>query len=136
MLVPALVALLGITAGTLYQKRFCTGFDLRTGSVIQFGSSAIVTAIAIALFTEFQITWTGQFVFALGWLVLVLSIGAISLLNLLIRSGSAVNVASLFYLTPLSTALIAWFAFGETLPPLSLVGMVLAVGGVYLVVRR
>lgn len=136
MLVPALVALLGITAGTLYQKRFCTRFDLRTGSVVQFGSSAIVTAVAIALFTEFQITWTGQFVFALGWLVLVLSIGAISLLNLLIRSGSAVNVASLFYLTPLSTALIAWFAFGETLPPLSLVGMVLAVGGVYLVVRR
>ena len=136
MLVPALVALLGITAGTLYQKRFCTGFDLRTGSVIQFVPSAIVTAVAIALFTEFQITWTGQFVFALGWLVLVLSIGAISLLNLLIHSGSAVNVASLFYLVPLSTALIAWVVFGETLPLISLVGMVLAVGGVYLVVRR
>ncbi len=136
MLVPALVALLGITAGTLYQKRFCTGFDLRTGSVIQFIPSAIVTAAAIALFTEFQITWTGQFVFALGWLVFVLSIGAISLLNLLIHSGSAVNVASLFYLTPLSTALIAWVIFGETLPPVSLAGMVLAVGGVYQVVRR
>ncbi|MCP5158302.1 MAG: DMT family transporter [Gammaproteobacteria bacterium] len=136
MLIPALVALLGITAGTLYQKRFCTGFDLRTGSVIQFVSSAIVTAVAIALFTEFQITWTGQFVFALGWLVLVLSIGAISLLNLLIHSGSAVNVASLFYLTPLSTALIAWAAFDETLPLISLAGMVLAMGGVYLVVRR
>ncbi|QQS53977.1 MAG: DMT family transporter [Candidatus Competibacteraceae bacterium] len=136
MLVPALVALLGITAGTLYQKRFCTGFDLRTGSVIQFVPSAIVTAIAIALFTEFQISWTGQFMFALGWLVLVLSIGAISLLNLLIHSGSAVNVASLFYLVPLSTALIAWAVFGETLPPISLVGMVLAVGGVYLVVKR
>ncbi|MDG4553747.1 MAG: DMT family transporter [Candidatus Competibacter sp.] len=136
MLVPALVALLGITAGTLYQKRFCTGFDLRTGSVIQFVPSAVVTAVAIALFTEFQITWTGPFVFALGWLVLVLSIGAISLLNLLIHSGSAVNVASLFYLVPLSTALIAWFLFGETLPLLSLVGMVLAVWGVYLVVKR
>lgn len=68
--------------------------------------------------------------------MLVLSIGAISLLNLLIHSGSAVNVASLFYLVPLSTALIAWFVFGETLPPIAIVGMALAVGGVYLVVKR
>jgi drug/metabolite transporter (DMT)-like permease len=135
MLIPAVVALVGMTAGTLYQKRFCSGFDLRTGSVIQFVSSTLVTVTAIALFTEFQITWTAPFVFALGWLVLVLSIGAISLLNLLIHSGSAVNVASLFYLTPLSTALIAWGVFGETLPAISLVGMALAVGGVYLVVR-
>jgi len=136
MLIPALAALLGITVGTLYQKRFCAGFELRTGSVIQFIPSAVVTAIAIALFTEFRIVWTGQFVFALGWLVLVLSIGAISLLNLLIHSGSAVNVASLFYLVPLSTALIAWVVFGETFPLISLAGMVLAVGGVYLVVKR
>ena len=136
MLIPAFIALLGITIGTLYQKRFCPGFDLRTGSVIQFSVSAVVTGIAIVLFTEFHIVWTGEFVFALGWLVLVLSIGAISLLNLLIHSGSAVNVASLFYLVPLSTALIAWAIFGETLPPISLLGMVLAVGGVYLVVKQ
>ena len=101
MLIPALVALLGITAGTLYQKRFCAQFDLRTGSVIQFVPTAILTAIAVAWFEEFRIEWTPDFIFALGWLVLVLSLGAISLLNLLIRSGSAVNVASLFYLTPL-----------------------------------
>lgn len=136
MLIPAIVALVGMTAGTLYQKRFCAGFDLRTGSVIQFIASAFVTAIAIALFADFQVTWTASFVFALGWLVLVLSIGAISLLNVLIHRGSAVSVASLFYLTPLSTALIAWSLFGETLPAISLAGMVLAVWGVYCVVRR
>ena len=135
MLIPALVALLGITAGTLYQKRFCAKFDLRTGSVIQFVPSALVTALAIALFEDFQVEWTGQFAFALGWLVLVLSIGAISLLNLLIRSGSAVNVASLFYLTPLSTAIIAWSLFGEQLSLIAIVGMLLAVSGVYLVAR-
>lgn len=132
MLIPVLAALLGITIGTLYQKRFCSGFDLRTGSVIQFVPSAILTAGAIALFTDFQIDWTPEFIFALSWLVLVLSIGAISLLNVLIHSGSAVNVASLFYLVPLSTALIAWLLFGETLPLISLIGMALAVGGVYL----
>jgi drug/metabolite transporter (DMT)-like permease len=72
---------------------------------------------------------------ALGWLVLVLSLGAISLLNLLIRSGSAVNVASLFYLTPPTTALIAWAIFGEVLTSTAAAGMVLAVSGVYLVAR-
>jgi drug/metabolite transporter (DMT)-like permease len=135
MLVPALVALLGITAGTLYQKRFCAQFDLRTGSVIQFVPTAILTAIAVALFEEFRIEWTPDFIFALGWLVLVLSLGAISLLNLLIRAGSAVNVASLFYLTPISTAVIAWAIFGEKLTSTAAIGMLLAVSGVYLVAR-
>lgn len=135
MLVPALVALLGITAGTLYQKRYCASFDLRAGSVIQFVPTALVTAIAVALFEDFRIDWTPQFGFALAWLVGVLSLGAISLLNLLIRGGSAVNVASLFYLTPPTTALIAWGFFGETLSPVALGGMVLAVSGVYLVAR-
>lgn len=136
MLVPALVALFGITAGTLYQKRFCSSFDLRSGSVIQFVPTAVVTAIAVTLSEGgYQVEWTGDFVFALGWLVLVLSIGAISLLNLLIRSGSAVNVASLFYLTPPTTALIAFLVFGENLTSTAAIGMALAVSGVYLVAR-
>ena len=132
MLVPALAALLGITAGTLYQKRFCPRFDLRTGSVMQFLPSLMVTLLVASQTETMEIEWTGDFVFALGWLVLVLSIGAISLLNLLIRSGSAVNVASLFYLTPPTTALIAWAMFGETLSALAIAGMVIAVSGVWL----
>lgn len=132
MLVPALAALLGITAGTLYQKRFCPRFDLRTGSVMQFLPSLVVTLLVASQTETMEIEWTGDFVFALGWLVLVLSIGAISLLNLLIRSGSAVNVASLFYLTPPTTALIAWAMFGETLSALAIAGMVIAVSGVWL----
>ena len=135
MLVPALCALLGITVGTLYQKRFCARFDLRTGSVIQFVPTALATLPVILLVDGFHVEWTAHFVFALAWLVLVLSIGAISLLNLLIRSGSAVNVASLFYLTPLSTALIAFLMFDEKLGWLAVLGMGLAVSGVYLVAR-
>lgn len=135
MLVPAVLALLGITAGTLYQKRFCPAFDLRTGSVIQFLPCLAITAL-IAFETEtMHVHWTGAFVFALGWLVLVLSLGAVSLLNMLIRRGSAVNVASLFYLTPPTTALMAWALFGETLTGLALVGMGLAVFGVWLARR-
>jgi drug/metabolite transporter (DMT)-like permease len=135
MLWPAIVALFGITAGTLYQKRFCARFDLRTGSLIQFVPTAVLTGIAVVLFEGYQVEWTGDFMFALAWLVLVLSLGAISLLNLLIRSGSAVNVASLFYLTPPTTALIAWAMFDEALTPAAMFGMALAVGGVYLVAR-
>lgn len=132
LLVPALVALLGITAGTLYQKRFCARFDLRTGSVIQFVPSAVLTGVAVALFEGYRVEWSRDFVFALGWLVLVLSLGAISLLNLLIRQGSAVNVASLFYLTPPTTALIAGVFFGENLTLTAAFGMALAVTGVWL----
>lgn len=135
-LLPAVLALLGITAGTLYQKRYCPQFDLRTGSVIQFVCAALVTAPLVFWIEGYQVVWTGDFVFALGWLVLVLSIGAISLLNLLIRGGSAVNVASLFYLTPPTTAVIAWLMFDERLSLLALAGMALAVSGVYLVAQR
>ncbi|MDO8340742.1 MAG: DMT family transporter, partial [Candidatus Woesebacteria bacterium] len=129
---PALLALAGITLGTLYQKRFCPSFDLRTGAVLQFVPTAVLTGIGVLAFEDFRIEWVPPFVFALSWLVLVLSLGAISLLNLLIRSGSAVNVASLFYLTPVSTAAIAWLVFGETLSGLALAGMALTVWGVYL----
>lgn len=125
-------ALVGIALGTLYQKRFCPAFDLRTGSVIQFVPTLLATSLVASQTEAMVVTWSGHFVFALLWLVLVLSVGAISLLNLLIRSGSAVNVASLFYLTPPTTALIAWAVFGETLTGLALVGMGVTVFGVWL----
>ena len=132
MMVPALAALAGITAGTLWQKRFCPAFDLRTSAVVQYSASLLVTSV-LALTTEtMQVQWSGQFVFALLWVALVLSIGAISLLNHLIRSGTAVNVTRLFYTVPPVTSLMAWAIFGETLTGLSLVGMVIAVLGVWL----
>ena len=129
------LALGSITVGTLYQKRFCGPFDLRTGSVIQFVAALAVMA-PFAIFVEhLAVRWTGEFLFALSWLVVVLSIGAISLLMLLIRRGAATKVASLFYLVPPVTALIAYFVFGETLPWSALAGMALAVVGVAMVVR-
>lgn len=131
-LLPAVMALLGITAGTLYQKRFCPAFDWRSGSVVQFLPTALVTLLAACLTESFHVEWVGEFYFALGWLVLVLSVGAISLLNWLIRHSDAVNVASLFYLVPPSTALFAWALFGDTFSSVALIGMALAVWGVYL----
>lgn len=129
---PALAALLGITAGTLYQKRFCPPFDWRTGAIAQFLPTALATFAGAWLTETFRVEWTGELVFALGWLILVLSIGAVSLLNWLIRHSDAVNVASLFYLVPPCTALVAWALFGEAFTGMALVGMALAVWGVYL----
>ena len=129
---PAIAALLGITTGTLYQKRFCAPFDWRTGAIAQFLPTAVATGIFAALTESFRVEWTSEFVFALGWLTMVLSIGAISLLNWLIHHSNAVNIASLFYLVPPCTALVAWLLFGEAFSGLALVGMALTVWGVYL----
>ena len=130
--VPALVALAGITLGTLYQKRFCPAFDLRAGAVVQFVAAFLVTLPVAAATESFRITWTGELAFALGWLVIVLSVGAINLLNLLIRHGTAIHVARLFFLVPPATAVIAFAVFGETLQGVALAGMGVAVAGVYL----
>ncbi|MDB5801387.1 MAG: hypothetical protein JWL63_2326 [Rhodocyclales bacterium] len=129
---PALAALIGITLGTVYQKRFCPAFDLRTGAVIQFSASLLLTLPIAAASGNLHIEWSGQFTFALLWAVLMLSVTAISVLNILIRRGTAVHVTSLFYLTPPTTALLAWWLFDESLQALALLGMVLAVFGVWL----
>lgn len=132
----ALFALLGITLGTLYQKRFCSAMDLRTGTAIQYAATSVPLA-AVALATEtMEIDWTGDFIFALAWLGLALSVGAIFLLFLLIRHGAAAKVASLFYLVPPVTALIAWLMFDERLGVPALAGMAVAAAGVSLVSRR
>jgi drug/metabolite transporter (DMT)-like permease len=130
-----LVALFGITAGTLYQKRHGGSMHLVTGSAIQFIAAALAYAPVVLLVETPTVVWTGSFVFALAWLTLVLSIGAISLFHLMIRRGRAARVASLFYLTPAVTALLAWLLFGETLGPPAIVGMVLSAAGVAMVTR-
>nr|WP_208598382.1 DMT family transporter [Desulfatiglans anilini] len=128
-------ALLGITAGTLYQKKFCSMTDLRTGTLVQYTAAGIALAVAAPFSESMAVAWTGEFLFALLWLSLVLSVGAIFLLYTLIRKGKASSVAGLFYLVPPCTSLIAYFLFGETLTLYSICGMIIAVVGVALVIR-
>ena len=132
----SVMALLSITAGTLYQKRYCGAVDLRTGSVIQFVAAGVVLLPFALAFETMQVRWTAEFILTMGWLVLVLSIGAISLLFVLIRKGAATKVASFFYLVPPTTALMAYAMFGETLNATAMAGMALAAIGVGLVVYR
>lgn len=129
------VALFGMTAGTLYQKRYCAGMDLRTGNVVQFAAAGLATGLLALLLEDNRIVWSGAFVFALAWLVLVLSLGAISLLYVLIRRGAAARVSGLLFLVPPCTALIAWPLFGESLGPVALLGMALTVVGVAMASR-
>lgn len=129
----ALVGLLGITAGTLYQKRFCSSMPLRGGTAIQLGAAAAATGLAALLLESRTVDWTGEFVFAFAWLVIVLSLGAFVLLYVLIRQGAAARVSSLFFLVPPCTAVIAYFLFDERFGPVALAGMALATLGVALV---
>jgi drug/metabolite transporter (DMT)-like permease len=132
----AVLALVTITAGTLYQKRFCGGADLRTQSVIQFiAAGAVLLPFSLAFETR-AVVWSGALVFAIVWLVVVLSLGATTLLLLLIRRGAATSVTSLMYLVPPVTALIAYVMFDERLTLVALAGMAVAVAGVALVVRK
>jgi drug/metabolite transporter (DMT)-like permease len=131
------VGLVGITAATLYQKRYCSQMDWRSGGVIQYLAAAVVIAGMMLIMGESgAIVWTHQIAIAYAWLILVLSLGAVSLLGWLIRRGEASQVASLFYLVPPTAALGGWALFGETLGPLAVAGMAVTVIGVALAAGR
>lgn len=128
-------ALCSITTGTLYQKRHVAPCDVRTASLVQLLAAFAVT-LPLALLEPERIDWVPETIVAMTWSVLVLTLGGSSLLYLLIQRGAATQVASLMYLVPPCTALMAWALFGEAFTPVMLVGMMLTVGGVALVVRN
>ena len=127
-------ALLSITAGTLYQKRFMKPTDVRTANLVQLGASLLVTLPLAWLETE-PIVWNHEFMGAMAWSVLVLTLGGSSLLYMLIQRGAATSVTSLMYLVPPTTAIMAWFLFGELITVTTLLGTLLTALGVSLVVR-
>jgi drug/metabolite transporter (DMT)-like permease len=131
-----IISLCGITLGTLYQKRHGGSMDLRTGSAIQFAAAAVAMLVMTLLFEEGRIDWTAEFIFAISWLVVVLSIGAMTLLYLLIRQGAASQVASLFYLVPPVVAVEAYFLFDETMTLTDITGMAVVMAAVALVMRK
>ncbi len=131
----SLLSLIGITLGTLYQKRFGGKIDWRPGNLIQYVAAGAEFGLGAFLFETRVVHWTGEFVFALTWLVLVLSIGAVALMYWLIRRSAATGFSSLFYLVPTVTALLAFALFGERLDVLSVTGMVICAVGVVVVNR-
>ncbi len=132
----AFLALVCITLATLYQKRFCANVPLRSGAAIQLGVSALA-CLAVAFPAEgFAVEWSTVLVGALLWLAGPLSLGALTLLWLLVRRGAASKVSSLFYLTPPITALMGWLFFGDRLGVVALIGMAVVVAGVALATQQ
>jgi drug/metabolite transporter (DMT)-like permease len=130
----AVFALFAITAGTLYQKRNVQACDVRTANTVQLIAAFIVT-LPLALLEGESMRFTGEFMGAMAWSVLGLTLGGSSLLYLLIQRGAAASVASLMYLVPPCTALMAWLLFGEPITALTVAGIALTAFGVSLVVR-
>ena len=132
----AFAALLSITFGTIYQKKFCPVFDLRAGSSIQFGVSAVLCFFCMYFFETGVMVWNASVIGALLWAIFPISIGSISLLFMMIRKGAATKVTSLLYLTPPTTAAMAWLLFDEPFTLLMAVGLCLTMTGVVLVNAR
>ncbi len=130
------MSLVSITLGTLYQRRFCTHIDWRSGNLVQYLAALALYVLGASLFETGVVQWSTQFVLALAWLVVVLSIGSIGVLYWLIRRSAATSVASLFYLVPAVTALMAYVLFSERLDSIALLGMAACAVAVFLVNRR
>lgn len=135
-LTASLVSVLGMAAGTIWQKRFASGGDLVSATMWQYVGGSVVTILGSLAFETRAMTVNGELIFAFAWLVLVLSVGAIFLLMVMIRDGEMSKVASLFYLVPAVTAVIAWALFGEELNALQIAGMAIATLGVGLATAR
>ncbi|MFT5112804.1 MAG: drug/metabolite transporter (DMT)-like permease [Parasphingorhabdus sp.] len=129
------IALIAISIGTVYQKKFCADMDLRSGSAIQFFAATVFVSIFALIFESREINWHPQFFLALGWLCIVLSLGAVSLLMWLIRRGAASKVASLFYLVPPLVAVESWLLFDEIMQTAAIAGLCLCTAGVWLVLK-
>lgn len=128
-----LVALAAMTIGTLWQKRFCTAMDLRSDSAIQFAAAAALTGLASLVVETHRIAWTTDLFIALGSLIFVSSLGATTLLYILIRRGAASRVSSLFYLVPIVAAILEYLIFREEFGPITVLGMALASTGVMMI---
>lgn len=130
------IGLLGGTSGTILQKKYGGAIPTLAGTSIQYAATAVVLLTLALIFEQPEIQWTAKFIGALTWLVLALSFGAILLLFFLLSHGSAASVSSLYYLVPAATAIEAYFFFNEHISPVSILGTLITVIGVWLVVGK
>jgi drug/metabolite transporter (DMT)-like permease len=128
------IALVSITTGTLYQKRFVQPCDVRSANAVQLMAACVVT-LPLALMEAEPALWNAEMTWAMVWAVLVLTLGGSSLFYILIQRGAAASVTSLLYLVPPTTAVMAWILFNEPITLVTLAGIAVTAAGVSLVVR-
>lgn len=132
----SMLALIGITFGTLYQKRFCRGTDMVGSAMIQYFAAGLLFLPVALHYETMEVQWTIEFILTMTWLVVVLSCVAILLLLYMVEHGASSAVASVFYMVPPVTAIQAWLMFGESFDALGALGFLMAACAVYLVVKK
>lgn len=128
----SVLGLLGLSLGNLYQKKFCANMNIFSGGAIQSMASGFVCLVLIVMFDSYEVVWTNEFIYALLFMTLGVSIGALSLLYIMIRRSEVSKVASIFYLIPVSAAISGYFVYGETFELITIMGIFIVAIGVYL----
>lgn len=131
----SVIALLGLSFGSLYQKKYCTDMNLYSGGAIQTLSSTILV-IPFLFFEEIHITWNGEFIIALFYMAVGVSIGALSLLYIMIKKGEVSKVSSIFYLVPVSAAIVSYFLLGDKIEFSEIIGIITIIIGIILINKR
>jgi drug/metabolite transporter (DMT)-like permease len=131
----SVIALLGLSFGSLYQKKYCTDMNLYSGGAIQTLSSTILV-IPFLFFEEIHITWNGEFIIALFYMAVGVSIGALSLLYIMIKNGEVSKVSSIFYLVPVSAAIVSYFLLGDKIEFSEIIGIITIIIGIILINKR
>ncbi|MBU0924300.1 DMT family transporter [bacterium] len=131
----SVIALLGLSFGSLYQKKYCTDMNLYSGGAIQTLSSTILV-IPFLFFEEIHITWNGEFIIALLYMAVGVSIGALSLLYIMIKNGEVSKVSSIFYLVPVSAAIVSYFLLGDKIEFSEIIGIITIIIGIILINKR
>ena len=132
----SVLALLGVTFGSLYQKRYCADMELFYGGAIQSLTSGIICLVLLPFFETFNIVWTDEFVISQMYMIVGVSLGALSLLYIMIQRGEVSRVAIVFYLVPVSAAVSAYFLFGETIEDTTVLGASIIALGIFLTNRK
>lgn len=132
----SVLALIGLAAGNLYQKKRCTGMNLFTGGAIQTFACTVAMLLGLVFVDERAVQWQPEFLVAWFWTALVISIGAVSVLYIMIRRTEVSRVASVFFLMPVSAAILAYFLFGQTLTTTAIVGIAVTALGVFLAQKQ
>jgi drug/metabolite transporter (DMT)-like permease len=129
------MSVVAISIATVYQKRYCSEMDLGSGAFLQFLAAGILMLLLSLLLESGHVEWSGEFLFALSWLVLVVSLGAMTLLWVMVKQNAAVNVASLFFLVPPLAMIMMWLLFDEKLGLQAIAGMIIIATSVLLITR-
>jgi len=135
-IIASIVALIGATTATIWQKKFTNKLSLSVNNFYQALAAAIFLFLASLMFEISYINFTTSFILSMSWQIVMVSFGAFTILMYLIKIGSASKTSNLFFLVPPTTAVMAWLVLGEDLYRNDLMGLIIASIGVFVATRK